>query len=209
MHIEGEIAKHDDVVETLLNLIEMNPRHCQSEIYCERVSFGTLEPRAARMCMTAQGDEATLLLMEKQNRENRLSDYIVGLIFDGGLLYVANSLPSWGLPVVLPSYGQILWAVNMSLAAQLGFNIALIFFHPLYLHHLGKAVMSALSAVALAVTAALFPFDLTRVAPLSALPWVNLAVRFALFAGAFGGALSAVVNLVRFFVRVFRGEVGV
>jgi len=76
--------------------------------------------------------------MERQHRENRLGNYIVGLILDGGLLYVANSLPAWGLPFVLPSYGQILWAVNMSLTVQLGLNIALIFFHPLYFHHLGR-----------------------------------------------------------------------
>jgi len=69
--------------------------------------------------------------------------------------------------------------------------------------------MSTVSAIALAITALLFPFDLTKVAGLAALPWANLAVRFALVAGAFGSAVAAVVGLVRFFVRVFRGEVEV
>ncbi len=145
--------------------------------------------------------------MEKRPRENQLGGYIAGAIFDGGLLYVMNNLLTWGVPFLLGTYGEILWAVNLSLTIQLGLNIALIFYHPLYFHHLGRSIMSAASAFALVVIARIFPVDLAPVPGLASLPWLNLAARVALLVGAVGGAIGAFVHLARFFFRVFRGEV--
>ncbi len=144
--------------------------------------------------------------MKDRPKENQLGGYIAGVIFDGGLLYVMNSLPAWKVPFLLGSYGEILWAVNLSLTIQLGLNLALIFYHPLYFHYLGQAIMSAASVLALIVIAQIFPIDLSSVPGIGALPWLNLAVRVALIAAAFGSAIGTIVNVVRFFARVFKGE---
>jgi len=144
--------------------------------------------------------------MNQRPRENRLGSYIAGVIVDGGLLYVMNSLPAWNVPFLLGSYREILWAVNLSLTVQLGLNVALIFYHPLFFHYLGQAVMSAAGALALVVVARVFPIDLAAIG-LSAFPWINLVARVALLAAAVGSAVGTLVNLVRFFARVLRGEV--
>lgn len=145
--------------------------------------------------------------MKDRPKENQLGGYIAGVIFGGGLLYVMNNLPAWKVPFLLGSYGEILWAVNLSLTIQLGLNVALMFYHPLYFHYLGQAIMSAAGALALLVVAQVFPIDLSMVPGLGAFPWINLVARVALIAAAFGSAVGAVVNLVRFFARVFKGEV--
>lgn len=140
-------------------------------------------------------------------KENSLPGYIVGLCFGVAFLYALNRLPQWNVQVLTTGYGGILWAVNVSLAIQIALNLALIFYHPLFFHYLGSAVIAAAAIFGLAVVVQQFPFDFTRIPEVSAAaPWINPAARIVLLAAIAGSAIGVLVNVIKFFVKVFRGD---
>jgi hypothetical protein len=128
--------------------------------------------------------------------------YLVSAAVNGLLLWVVNRLPIWKPFFLLDSYGEVLWALNMSFIVQIVLNIVLIFFHPLFFHYLANVVFSLVSIVSLAVLLQVFPVDFS--ARLG--QWANLAFRIVLIVGLAGSAIGGAVYFVRFLRTLFRRE---
>jgi hypothetical protein len=128
--------------------------------------------------------------------------YLVSAAIDGALLWVVHRLPFWKPFFLLDSYGEVLWALDMSLIVQIVLNVVLIFFHPLFFHYLANVVFSLVSIVSLSVLLQVFPVDFS--ARLG--HWANTLFRVVLIVGLVGSAIGGAVHFVRFLRTLFRRE---
>jgi hypothetical protein len=140
--------------------------------------------------------------MSHSTRPNNPGGYIASAVFTGIFLWVMNQLPLWRPFFLLDSYSEVLWAINMSLIVQIVLNLVLIFFHPLFFHHLAQTVFSLVSFISLLWIVRVFPVDFS--ARLG--DWFNLLFRIVLIVALVGTLIGGITHFVRFLQSLFRGE---
>jgi peptidoglycan biosynthesis protein MviN/MurJ (putative lipid II flippase) len=90
----------------------------------------------------------------------------------------------------------------MSLIVQIILNLVLIFFHPLFFHHLTQTVFSLLSFIALLWIVRVFPLDFSsRLGD-----WFNVLFRVVLIVALVGTLIGGITHFVKFIQALFRGE---
>jgi hypothetical protein len=136
-------------------------------------------------------------------RERRASEFIGAAVFSVIVIVAMNTAPLWRPlthGVVLESWNDILWAANLSLAAQLVGNLLLAAYRPQWFLTLMQTVFSAGALLSVIVFFLVFPLDFSRVVG----AWLNTLVWIALIVGIAGSTIALVVNLVRFIVAGVR-----
>ena len=120
-------------------------------------------------------------------------------------LVAINIYPLWQpltRGVVTDAWPAILWAADLSLVAQIGGSLVLLFWRPRWLRNLFEVVFSATGLLSVAVFFAVFPLDFSLVVG----EWLNTMLRVILIIGIAGAGIGLVVNLVRFLVFSWQGE---
>ncbi len=129
----------------------------------------------------------------KKSKENSIGTYIGGVVAGGILLFVINKLPQWHVPFITAAYADILWALNLSLLVQLTGNFMLLFYHPLFLHHIVQVVFNIFSIIALYFLITVFPFSLDELVG----DWLHILIRIFLIIGMVATIISIIVHLVK------------
>ena len=113
------------------------------------------------------------------------------------LLVLANIvlllLPSFG-GIVLESWVEVLWAVELSLVLQIVGNTVLVFYHRPWLEDLLGALFAGTGLLALVVFFVVFPLDFSG----TGAAWLNTLIRVLLIAGMAGVLADGIVRMVRF-----------
>jgi hypothetical protein len=130
---------------------------------------------------------------------NRPSAYIGAVIFNAIFLYVLNRLPDWNVPLLTEAFRDVLWAINLSLIVQIVGNFALIFHHPLILHHQAHIAFHTVSVVAIYTLYRAFPFDFSPI-PIA---WFGIFFRVVLIFALISTIVSGVVHLVKMLRLLF------
>jgi hypothetical protein len=136
------------------------------------------------------------------SRPNNPGGYVASAVLNAVMLWVMNQLPVWKPFFLLDSYSEVLWAINMSLIVQIILNLVLIFFHPLFFHHLIQTVFSLVSIIALLWIVQVFPLDFSsRLGD-----WFNVLFRVVLIVALVGTLIGGITHFVKFIRALFRGE---
>jgi hypothetical protein len=140
-----------------------------------------------------------------RGREKSAGDHAGAVIGNIIALVAINLYPLWRpltAGVVTEGWTRILWAADLSLLAQIGGNLILLFWRPRWLRYLFELVFSAAGLLSVAVFFAVFPLDFSRVVG----DWLNTLTRVILILGMLGTAIGVVVNLVRLLAFSWREE---
>ena len=86
--------------------------------------------------------------------------YVVAVLVNAGLLYVAENLLAWNVPYVTEDWVAVLWAVRLSLVAGLAANAMYVAYDAAWFRHLTGIGTGALALLSMVITYAVFPFDL-------------------------------------------------
>ncbi|MHB0856199.1 MAG: hypothetical protein ACYC5M_01350 [Anaerolineae bacterium] len=116
--------------------------------------------------------------------------YVVAILLNLGMLYVANNVLAWGVPFITGAWTAALWIVNLSLGAQIVVNLLWLAYDPPWFRRLGTIATNAISFASIYIMYFIFPFDLP-------VDLMNQALRIALLVGMVGIAIGTVVELVR------------
>jgi hypothetical protein len=130
----------------------------------------------------------------KEKRTGELVGSVIGGII--GLLLV-NSVLLWlryTRGVVLDTWGQILWASNLSFVAQIVGNLILSFYRPARMYSFVRLAITGLGLLSMIVFSIVFPMDFGAVG----VAWLNTALRVFIWIGMAGGAVGAIVWFARF-----------
>ncbi len=142
--------------------------------------------------------------VKKKNRPNKLSNYIPSVIFNFIFMFVINKVPDWNILFITEQFSAVLWALNLALAVQIAGNFMLIFYRPLFLHHLIHVIIALFSLLSLIILYTVYPFDFSFVGD-----WFDLVIKIILIAASIGTVISGIINLIKFFTslaKIGKGE---
>jgi hypothetical protein len=115
--------------------------------------------------------------------------YCFGILFSTALLVVLNSWPGWqAIPFLTSDTEQVLWLVNLSLAAGIAANVVYLAYDPPWLKSLGDLATTGIGLAAAIRIWQVFPFALSS-------GW-SAAVRALLVVAIAGSCIALVVQMV-------------
>jgi len=109
--------------------------------------------------MDNQGKEVSKLdkFLEKDKKKHR-AEFVVSIIFNIILYYVANNLLNWNISFIAPTFANVLWIVNYFLLAAIIINLIFIFYHPNWFRNLLHVVIDVLFIITAYTFFTVFPF---------------------------------------------------
>jgi hypothetical protein len=142
-------------------------------------------------------------LPRRKRREHgiKASDYIGSVVVNGALLFIANRIPGWNLSFITDAFPQALFALNLSLGAQVGGNLFLAFYRTKPIRSGILFLLDLASIYSARVLLRVFPFTFDSIP----VPFLDKGVRIVLIVTIVASAISAAVRLVKFIAGCVRG----
>lgn len=138
-------------------------------------------------------------------RVKRTGEYVGRALALVVVLVLVNLVPLFrpaSRGVVLETWADVLWAINLSLVLQIVGNGALVIYRRVWLEGLLRAMFAGSGLLALIVFYIVLPLDFSRVGG----RWLDIAVRAVLVAGMVGAFVDGIVQLLRFIGEGFPKE---
>ncbi|HUI70516.1 MAG TPA: hypothetical protein VL354_08320 [Spirochaetia bacterium] len=139
-------------------------------------------------------------------KEKKTGDYVGAIVGNLIALVFMNTVLLWRQytqGVILESWVNILWAVNVSLLAQMVGNLILCFYRPSWFSALMRSAFAATGLMSAIVFFMVFPLDFSQLVGM----WLNTAVRVLVIMGMAGAAIGFLVELVRYIREACRPPV--
>jgi hypothetical protein len=114
--------------------------------------------------------------------------YVVSIIVNIALLYIANNFLNWNIPFLTKDFTQCLWAVNLSLGVTIFINFIFIFFDRKWFTNLMQAFGNVFAFIS--------GFIFWRVFPLNLSISMSRIVNFALIIALGAIVLSTMIELI-------------
>jgi hypothetical protein len=130
-------------------------------------------------------------------KEKRTGDFVGATIASILVLVFVNTVLLWRNStqgVILASWADILWAVDVSLGAQIIGNFLLCFYRPEWFAALVRAIFAAAGLISIIVIFIVFPLDFSRLVG----AWLNTLLKVLMMVGMAGALIGLAVDLVRF-----------
>jgi len=124
-------------------------------------------------------------------------EFVWSVVVNLVVLAAINTFPLWRQltqGVVLPSWINVLWALNMAGGVNVLGNLLLAYYRPARLRYFFEMLFDAAGFVSALVFYRVFPLDFTRVTG----DWVNTLIRSVLIIGMVAAAIAGIYHLVRF-----------
>ncbi len=126
-------------------------------------------------------------------RGGAMAGYLVSISVNMALMYVANHLLEWGVPFLTPKFEAALWAINLSLGANILGNVILLFYDARPFRHALQAALNVPGFISVMVLYTIFPFALET------WPWGAGPVRIMLVVAMAGIGIGTLAELVQVF----------
>ncbi len=124
--------------------------------------------------------------------------YCLAIGFSAAFLFILNGWPGWQeIPFLTSETSQVLWLVNLSLAAGIAANVVYLAYDPPWVKSLGDLVTTGIGLAAAIRIWQVFPFALSS-------GW-STAVRVLLIVAIAGSCIALVVQIVSL-ARWFAGR---
>jgi hypothetical protein len=119
----------------------------------------------------------------------RRAGYGLAILFSTALLVILNGSPGWqAIPFLTSDTAQVLWLVNLCVAAGIAANLVYLAYDPPWLKSLGDLATTGIGLATAIQIWQLFPFDLSS-------GW-STAVRVLLVVAIAGSCVALVVQIV-------------
>jgi hypothetical protein len=120
----------------------------------------------------------------------RQAGYIAAVLVNLILIYVVNNLLNWGVSWITSAFVAVLWAMNLSLAAQIVANLLWYFYDPRWLRSLVQIVLNGFGLLSTYMLYVVFPFDFGQAM------WGQW-LRIAFIVGMVGIGIGTVAEIIR------------
>ncbi len=104
--------------------------------------------------------------------EARKFGYVVTILVNLALIYIANNLLGWELPWLKTTFVQCLWAINLSFAVTIFTNFVFLFFDRRWFRSFMEGICNVFSFISGYIFWRVFPLDLSP----AIAHWVNLGL---------------------------------
>ncbi len=136
-------------------------------------------------------------------REKKTADYVSAVVVNIIVLVFVNTLLAWRQHtqgIVLETWAEVLWALDISIGLQIAGNLVLCFYRPAWFSALFRAAFAATGLLSIIVFYVVYPLDFSHAVG----AWLDTAFRIVLIVGMAGSVIGFVVELVRFITAAAR-----
>jgi len=121
------------------------------------------------------------------------SGYVMAIVLNLALLFVANNLLGWDLiPFLTGDFTRVLWILTVSLLATITVNLAYLWYDPAWFKSVCQICLGGISMLVSIRMLQVFPFDFTG----SQFDWEPVA-RFVMILGVIAVGIGIVVEVVK------------
>lgn len=125
--------------------------------------------------------------------------YIVSIVINLILLYLANNVENWDVPFITNDWPDVLWILNLSFQATIIANLVFLAFDPSWFRHGVQVLLNALGLVVIYTLYQVFPFDFGGAQ-------INAGIRVAMLIGVFGVGIAIIIEFVALVLGLRRVE---
>jgi hypothetical protein len=126
----------------------------------------------------------------KEDKKEKWYDYLLAILVNLILLYIANSLIYWNLSFIAPSFSDVLWAINLSLIVAIVANVSFILYDPRWFKIGSKILMNITALVAAFTILTVFPFVINQFL-------LTLGLKFILIIGIIASFVSIIFQIMK------------
>ena len=98
----------------------------------------------------------------KEDKREKWYDYILAIVINLIMLFIANNLLYWNLSFIAGSFSEVLWAINLSLIVAIVANVSFVLYDPPWYKIIAKIVMNFTALVAVFTLLTVFPFVINQ-----------------------------------------------
>lgn len=151
--------------------------------------------------MTQAPPSDAVLSEERRSRPARQAGYVVAIVINALILWVANNLLAWGwFAWLIDDFVDVLPAINASLIVTIIAYALFVAYDAEWFRALGDVVTGIYSLLAGIAMWQVFPFDFSAYA----FDWA-LVARILVGLGIFGVSVGILVNVVKLLAMLVRG----
>jgi hypothetical protein len=122
---------------------------------------------------------------------NKKIDYFVAIAVNVILLYAANNLLAWDTQYITAKYSDCLWAINLSVIANLAANTIFLFHDKPGFKGLAQIILNLIGLNFIYTLYTVYPFNF------SSLPDLDQAAKIAFITGIMGILLVTIIEAVK------------
>jgi len=97
-----------------------------------------------------------------EDKKEKWYDYLIAILINLLFLYIANNLIYWNLSFIAASFGDVLWAINLSLIVAIVANVSFILYDHSGFKIVSKIIMSFTALIAAFTILTVFPFVINQ-----------------------------------------------
>jgi hypothetical protein len=133
-----------------------------------------------------RGNESPRVPPRRDGGQSSRVGYIIAIIVNVILLWVANNLLAWNVPFLTSDFVAVLGVLNISIGA----NILWFFYDAAWFRHLLQIILNILAMVVIYTFYVVFPLDIGP-------DIVRLVLRIAMIAMLIGLGIATIIELIR------------
>jgi hypothetical protein len=126
----------------------------------------------------------------KEDKKEKWYDYLIAILLNLIMLYIANNLIYWNLSFIAASFSDVLWAINLSLIVAIVANVSFILYHPRWFKLCSKILMNITAMFAAITILTVFPFVINQFI-------LTLGLKFLLIIGVVASFVSIIVQIMK------------
>jgi hypothetical protein len=126
----------------------------------------------------------------KEDKKEKWYDYLIAILVNLILLYIANNIIYWNLSFIAASFSDVLWAVNISLIVAVVANVSFIVYDPRWFKICSKIIMNITALVAAFTLLTVFPFVINQFL-------LALGLKFILIIGIVASFVSIIFQILK------------
>jgi hypothetical protein len=130
-----------------------------------------------------------------KEKEAKTSGFVAAIIVNIIVLYVVNNILSWNLGFIAPSFQDVLWIFNLSIAATIIANIIFLVYHPGWFRSILQIILNILGFLVCYYLYTIFPFTFSQAA-------YTLVLQIILILGMIAVVIATVYEVVRLIVGI-------
>jgi len=134
-----------------------------------------------------------------KEKEPKTSEFIVAIIANLIFLYIVNNLLSWNLSFIAPSFQDVLWIFNISIAATIIGNIIFLIYHPTWFRSIIRIILNILGFLVIYYLYTVFPFVFSNYL-------FTFSIKFALIVAMVVMVIATIVEMVKLILRIIKSS---
>lgn len=138
-----------------------------------------------------------LFLKCKGNKTPKKAEYIGAIVVNIVLFYIFNNLLNWQVYFITNAFNEVLWIINLAIAASIIGNIFLLMFDPEWFRHIIKIILNIFAVTAVYSLYSVFPFSFSYFL-------VDWSVAIALIFIIAGITIATIIELFYLILSIIR-----